>query len=52
VWDTPGLVVCDGSSMVTAGAGNPTSTIGALALRCAENLVSSMHQRVEASLSV
>jgi choline dehydrogenase-like flavoprotein len=48
VWDTPGLVVCDGSSMVTGGAGNPTSTIGALALRCAEQLVATMGARVEA----
>lgn len=52
VWDTPGLVVCDGSSMVTGGAGNPTSTIGALALRCADNLVRSMGQRVEAQPTV
>jgi choline dehydrogenase-like flavoprotein len=49
VWDTPGLVVCDGSSMTSGGAGNPTSTIGALALRCAEKLVAGMGQRVEAS---
>lgn len=49
VWDTPGLVVCDGSSMVTGGAGNPTSTIGALALRCAEQLVATMGSRVEAA---
>ncbi|WNV75071.1 GMC family oxidoreductase [Geodermatophilus sp. DSM 44513] len=48
VWDTPGLVVCDGSSMVTGGAGNPTSTIGALALRCADKLVADMGRRVEA----
>lgn len=38
-WDVPGLVVCDGSSMVTGGAGNPTATIGALALRCADRLL-------------
>jgi choline dehydrogenase-like flavoprotein len=48
VWDTPGLVVCDGSSMVTGGAGNPTSTIGALALRCADKLVAEMGSRVMA----
>jgi choline dehydrogenase-like flavoprotein len=48
VWDTPGLVVCDGSSMVTGGAGNPTSTIGALALRCAEKLVADMGRPVRA----
>jgi choline dehydrogenase-like flavoprotein len=51
VWDTPGLVVCDGSSMVTGGAGNPTSTIGALALRCGEHLVATTGQRVEAAVS-
>jgi 2-methyl-1,2-propanediol dehydrogenase len=49
VWDTPGLVVCDGSSMVTGGAGNPTSTIGALALRCAERLVADIGRQVTAS---
>lgn len=49
VWDTPGLVVCDGSSMTSGGAGNPTSTIGALALRCAEKLVTDMGRRVEAA---
>jgi choline dehydrogenase-like flavoprotein len=48
VWDTPGLVVCDGSSMTSGGAGNPTSTIGALALRCAEKLVADMGHQVEA----
>jgi choline dehydrogenase-like flavoprotein len=48
VWDTPGLVVCDGSSMVTGGAGNPTSTIGALALRCADKLVAEMGSKVTA----
>jgi choline dehydrogenase-like flavoprotein len=50
VWDTPGLVVCDGSSMVTGGAGNPTSTIGALALRCADKLVADMGNRVRATV--
>lgn len=49
VWDTPGLVVCDGSSMTSGGAGNPTSTIGALALRCAEKLVADMGRPVEAA---
>lgn len=49
VWDTPGLVVCDGSSMTSGGAGNPTSTITALALRCAANLVSAMGHRIEAA---
>jgi len=48
VWDTPGLVVCDGSSMTTGAAANPTATIGALALRCASKLVSEMGRKVEA----
>jgi choline dehydrogenase-like flavoprotein len=37
-WDVPNLYVCDGSSLVTGGVINPTSTICALALRCAEHL--------------
>lgn len=41
-WQVPGLIVCDGSSMTTGGAVNPTSTIGALALRCADHLVRCM----------
>jgi choline dehydrogenase-like flavoprotein len=48
VWDTPGLVVCDGSSMSSGGAGNPTSTIVALASRCADFLVKSMGSQVRA----
>ena len=38
-WDVPGLYICDGSSFVTCGSINPTSTIGALALRCADRIV-------------
>jgi choline dehydrogenase-like flavoprotein len=41
-WNVPGLVICDGSSMTTGGAVNPTSTIGAMALRCADGLIASM----------
>jgi 2-methyl-1,2-propanediol dehydrogenase len=37
-WDVPNLYICDGSSFVTCGAANPTSTIGALALRCADGI--------------
>jgi choline dehydrogenase-like flavoprotein len=48
-WNVPGLVVCDGSSMATGGAGNPTSTIGALALRCAYGLAERMGRKVVAS---
>lgn len=35
-WDVPNLFIADGSSMPTSGAVNPTSTIGAIAVRCAE----------------
>lgn len=38
-WDVPNLYLCDGSSFVTGGAVNPTSTIGALALRCADGIL-------------
>jgi choline dehydrogenase-like flavoprotein len=38
-WDVPSLYICDGSSFVTCGSVNPTSTIGALALRCADRIV-------------
>lgn len=38
-WDVPNLYICDGSSFVTSGAVNPTSTIGALALRCADRIM-------------
>ena len=37
-WEVPNLYICDGSSLVTGGVVNPTSTISALALRCAEHL--------------
>jgi choline dehydrogenase-like flavoprotein len=50
VWDTPGLVVCDGSSMTTGAAANPTSTIGALALRCADRLLADIGRQVEADV--
>jgi choline dehydrogenase-like flavoprotein len=35
-WDLPNLFIVDGSSLTTGGAVNPTSTIGALAVRCGE----------------
>lgn len=38
-WDVPGLYVCDGSSFVTSGGVNPTATIAALAVRCAEGML-------------
>ncbi|MEQ9401254.1 MAG: GMC family oxidoreductase [Longimicrobiales bacterium] len=37
--EVPNLVVCDGSSLVTGGRGQPTMTIQALAFRAAEHLV-------------
>jgi choline dehydrogenase-like flavoprotein len=37
-WDVPNLYICDGSSMVTCASINPTSTIGAMAVRCAMHL--------------
>ncbi|MCA9879133.1 MAG: GMC family oxidoreductase, partial [Thermomicrobiales bacterium] len=37
-WDVPNLYIIDGSVLPTGGAVNPTSTIGALALRAAANL--------------
>lgn len=39
VWDVPNLYVCDGSSLPTGGAVNPTSTIGAVALKCADGIL-------------
>lgn len=37
-WDVPNLYIVDGSVLTTAGVANPTPTICALALRCAEHL--------------
>jgi choline dehydrogenase-like flavoprotein len=37
-WDVPNLYIIDGSVLPTGGAVNPTSTIGALAMRAAANL--------------
>lgn len=37
--DIPNLLIVDGSVFVTAGCANPTSTIGAIALRAAEHLI-------------
>jgi choline dehydrogenase-like flavoprotein len=36
--DVPNLFICDGSSMVTSGRGQPTMTIMALAFRAAEHI--------------
>jgi 2-methyl-1,2-propanediol dehydrogenase len=35
-WEMPNLFIADGSSLATGAAVNPTSTIGAVAVRCAE----------------
>ena len=37
-WDIPNLWVCDGSLFPTTGGVNPSLTIQALALRCAERI--------------
>ena len=42
-WDLPNLFVVDGSSLTTGGAVNPTSTIGALSVRCAEYIKRRFH---------
>jgi choline dehydrogenase-like flavoprotein len=36
--DVDNLFICDGSSMVTSGRGQPTQTIMALAFRAAEKI--------------
>ena len=38
--DVPNLFICDGSSFVTSGRGQPTMTIMALAFRAAEHMMS------------
>lgn len=37
-WEVPNLYVVDGSSFATGGVVNPTSTVTALALRCARHI--------------
>jgi choline dehydrogenase-like flavoprotein len=39
--DVPNLFICDGSSLVTSGRGQPTMTIQALAFRAAEHIAES-----------
>ncbi|MEP6918341.1 MAG: GMC family oxidoreductase [Acidobacteriota bacterium] len=39
--DVPNLFICDGSSLVTSGRGQPTMTIQALAFRAGEHIVRS-----------
>jgi len=38
------LFIVDGSSFTTSAAVNPTSTIGALALRCADGIWAHRHE--------
>jgi choline dehydrogenase-like flavoprotein len=42
--DVPNLFICDGSSMVTSGRGQPTMTIMALAFRAAEHIATAARQ--------
>ena len=42
--DVPNLFIVDGSSFTTSAAVNPTSTIGALALRAADGIWSRRHE--------
>jgi choline dehydrogenase-like flavoprotein len=37
--DIPNLFICDGSSFVTSGRGQPTMTIMALAFRAADHII-------------
>lgn len=41
--EVPNLYLCDGSSLVTSGRGQPTMTIQALAFRAADNLIKQAH---------
>jgi choline dehydrogenase-like flavoprotein len=42
--DVPNLFLCDGSSFVTSGRGQPTMTIQALAFRAAEHIAAFAHR--------
>jgi len=42
--DIPNLFICDGSSLVTSGRGQPTMTIMALAFRAAEHIAAAAHR--------
>ena len=42
--DVPNLFICDGSSFVTSGRGQPTMTIQALAFRAAKHIARSARQ--------
>jgi choline dehydrogenase-like flavoprotein len=42
--DVPNLYICDGSSFVTSGRGQPTMTIQALAFRAADRITQLVRQ--------
>ncbi len=44
-WEVPNLYIVDGSSFATGGVVNPTSTVTALALRCARRLAAGRDAR-------
>ena len=44
-WEVPNLYICDGSSFATGGVVNPTSTVTALAIRCARHIAGAGTQR-------
>ncbi len=43
-WEVPNLYICDGSSFATGGVVNPTSTVTALALRCARHIAATKRE--------
>jgi len=49
--DIPNLFIFDGSIWPTSSGMNPTATIAAMALRCAEHLVEQRREQVHSSLS-
>ncbi|HEY1856191.1 GMC family oxidoreductase [Acidocella sp.] len=51
-WEVPNVYVCDASSFVTGGVVNPTSTVTALALRCATNLAKNFQNLRHATRTV
>jgi choline dehydrogenase-like flavoprotein len=51
-WGVDNLIICDVGSMTTGGAVNPAATVGALALRCADQLVAEQGSVSEVSAGV
>jgi 2-methyl-1,2-propanediol dehydrogenase len=50
-WEVANLYICDGSSFATGGVVNPTSTVAALALRCAKHIASEFSELRRAKLA-